>query len=278
MRKIKVDYHFHPNLPSYVPILKNILSNKKIKNIWKAFEKHGLDVVFITEHSYKHPKRSFEMLEKTRPVNSKTLLIPGIEVLTKEGTDMIVFAKNKKDIYSHQELLLSKKFKLVDLVKFIKKHPKLHGIVTHPYVPGMTGIVENNGIEVAKWAAKELGMVEVYNCSFTALIQIANSLKLNKILKKKYKQILDTAEAPKTILDKNTILTGGSDAHRPWQVGDYMELEIQENDDIFQALLTKSGKINRKNKQIIPLIMDIFTVTREIIMKKTHLYSIDKSL
>jgi hypothetical protein len=278
MRKIKADYHFHPNLPSYVPVLKKILSSTKLKKIWKAFEKHDLDVVFVTEHSYKHPKRSFEILEKTRPAGAKTILIPGIEVLTKEGTDMIVFSKDKKDIYSHQELLTPKKFTVEDLVKFIKKHPELHGIVTHPYVPGKTGIVQNNGIEIAKWAVKELGMVEAYNCSFTALIPIVNFLKLNKILKKKYAQMLETAEAPSEILDEKTILTGGSDAHRPWQVGDYMELEIEENDDIFQALLTKSGKINRKNKKIIPLFLDIFTVTREVIMKKAHLYSIDKSL
>jgi len=278
MKKIKVDYHFHPNLPSYVPILKKILSNNKLRKIWKAFEKHDLDVVFVTEHAYKHPKRSFDLLEKTRPAGAKTLLIPGIEVLTKEGTDMIVFAKNKKDIYSHQELLTPKKFTIIELVKFIKKHPELYGIVTHPYIPGLTGIVQNNGMETARWATKELGMVEAYNCSFTALIPIVKFLKLNKILKKKYEQIISTAEVPPSFLYENTIITGGSDAHRPWQIGDYMELEIDENDDIFQALTTKSGKINRKNKKLIPLILDAFTVTREIIMKKAHLYSIDKSL
>ncbi|MFA7685808.1 MAG: hypothetical protein WCX95_03335 [Candidatus Gracilibacteria bacterium] len=276
--QIKVDYHFHPNFPLFIPFLGRSLANKRARAIWKAFEKNKMDVVLITEHSYKHPKKSFEILELNKPRNAKTLIVPGIEVLTKEGTDLIVFSKNKQDVYSYSELLIPWKLKMAEVVKMISQKDSLKGIVVHLYTPGATGIIKNNGIEEAKKAIKQLGFVEFYNCSFTALIQLFDSLRLNKILKKKYVQMINTATAPNELCYENTIVTGGSDAHHPSEIGDYMEIECDNAKNFFDIITTKSGKIIRRKKYILTLIPNTVTVSREWLMKKLHLYTVDKPL
>lgn len=133
--KIKVDYHFHPNLPLFLPFFKAYLSNKRARAIWNEFTKHKLDAVLISEHAYKNPRKTFEILEKNKPKNAKTQIIPAIEVLTKESTDVIVFAKNKKDIYYYPELLTPRGLSMKELVSLINKDPLLYGIVVHPYTP-----------------------------------------------------------------------------------------------------------------------------------------------
>lgn len=235
-------------------------------------------MVIISEHSFKHPKKTFEYMEKTKPENAKILIIPGIEILTKEGTDMIVFARDKKDIYSYRELLTPRKLRVLELIEFIKNHKQLRGIVTHPYTPGKSGIVNSHGVEITKFAAKELGMVEAHNCSFTALIRLLEILQLDKIMKKKYFQMINTETAPEEILDENAIVTGGSDAHRHWEIGDHMLIEIDTGKDIYATATTKSGKIVRRKKYILGLLPNLITVCREWLMRVLRLYSADKPL
>ena len=277
--QIKVDYHFHPNLPFFLPILGNYLSKNKAKNIWKSFEKHGLDMVMITEHSFKHPKKTFEYLEKTQPKNSKTLIIPGVEVLTKEGTDMIVFAKDKNNIYSYTELLTPQKITTLELISFIKTHKSLHGITTHSYAPSKTGIIRNNGIETTKYAIKELGMVEGYNSSFTPLIRLFQILRFNKILKKTYADMLKAEEIPKSLIpNKKIIITGGSDAHHCWEMGSHINIEVDANKDLYTEAITNSGIMIKAKSPIYHLLPSSITILREGIMKKLKLYSKDKYL
>ena len=85
MKKIRVDYHFHPNLPTHWPFFKRYLCNIKARAIWKAFEKNNLDVVLIADHVYRNPKTQFEILRSQKPKNAKTIIIPAIEYLTMEG-------------------------------------------------------------------------------------------------------------------------------------------------------------------------------------------------
>lgn len=40
---VRVDYHFHPNLPLIVPFLGKYLCKRKAEKIWRAFEQHQLD-------------------------------------------------------------------------------------------------------------------------------------------------------------------------------------------------------------------------------------------
>jgi hypothetical protein len=273
---IKVDYHFHPNFPFFIPLLGEWFSKIKARFIWKAFEKHDLDMVIITEHSFKHPKKTFGHLDAARPKNAKTLIVPGVEVLTKEGTDVIVFAKDKKDIYSHKELLTPRKLSVLELIDFVKKHKELRGIVTHPFTPGKSGIINSHGVDLTKFAVKELGMVEVHNCSFTALIRLLEVSRLHKIMKKIYFQAISTAEAPGIILSENVVITGGSDAHRHWEIGDHMLINVDSKEDVFISATTKSGTIVRRKKYILGLLPNLVTISREGLMRKLRLYSSDK--
>jgi len=281
MKQIKVDYHFHPNLALYMPVFRRILSGQKAKAIWKSFKKNDLSVVVITEHAYKHPKKSFEILEANKPQDATTLILPGIEVLTKEGTDMIVFAKDKNDIYCHQKLLTPWELTTAELIEFIKNHPKLRGIVTHPYTPGATGILNNNGLELTKIAIKEMKLLEVHNCAMITLRKLFELTKLNKILKRKYARVVNTENAPRELIQEDTVITGGSDAHHVYEIGDYMEINmeyINNTDYLFDAITKRSGKIVAKQKSMITLIPNALTVSKEFFMKKLRLYTIDKHI
>jgi hypothetical protein len=102
--------------------------------------------------------------------------------------------------------------------------------------------------------------------------------KLNKILKRIYFQIVSTDAAPQEILTESTVITGGSDAHRHWEIGDYMLIDIDTKIDIYTAIITTSGKIVRRKKYILGLLPNLITVSREGLMRKLRLYSSDKPL
>jgi phosphatidylglycerophosphate synthase len=272
--KIKVDYHFHPNLPIFIPVFQKWLRPWKAHAVWKGFKDHNLDVVFITEHSYKSPKLSFEILEKHRPKNAKALLIPAVEALTKEGIDILVFSKNKRDIYSQKRLLCPYEMTMDEVVELITKNKKLHGIVVHPFTPGTTSIVDHLGEKKTKEIIEKLKMVEIHNYSFASLQKWMKKFGLNKIFKKLHKKIGNTTKVPARIIPKNTILTGGSDAHQVSVMGDYMEIEIEKGEDLFEVVTKKTGKGHSIEKSPLFMSLCIISSMKEFLIKKLGLYKL----
>lgn len=278
---LRVDYHFHPNLPLIIPFLSKYLCKRKSEKIWQAFERHNLDAVIISEHSYKRPKTSFQILKKYKPKDAKTLIIPGVEAITKEGIDIIAFAKNEIDIYSQKDLITPWKLTLDEAIKLIKNNEKLFGIVVHPHTPGTTSIYRIGGTEVTHNAIEKLGFLEKHNCSFTISIRLLKKLGLHKIFKKKYHQMLNTEVAPLDLIKKNTITTVGSDAHHIKEIGNFAEIEIPDNEkDIFKIITTKSGIWHKKDKEnFLTFLQNIlFTTPLEFFIKKLRLYKIDKPI
>lgn len=274
MKKIRVDYHFHPNLPLFVPVFGRWLREWKAYSIWKAFKKYKLDVVFVAEHSYKNPKFTFEVLESFRPKKIKTLLVPAIEVLTKEGTDVMVFAKDPEYIYSQKELLEPEEFTIEELINYIKKNKNLYGIVVHPFMLGTTSIIDNCGEKTTHEAIKEFGFLEMHNYSFDALLRSMKFLRLDKIFKKIYSRILKIEKVPDKFLHKGAVFTGGSDAHHAAGIGDYMEIEINENEDLFEAVTTRQGIGHPRRKSMFMSLIGVLTPFKEFLVKRLYLYKI----
>lgn len=274
MRKIRVDYHFHPNLPLFVPVFGRWLREWKAYSIWKAFQKYKLDVVFVAEHSYKNPKFTFEVLQSLRPKGVKTLLVPAIEVLTKEGTDVMVFAKDPEHIYSKKELLEPEELTLLELIDYVKNDKKLRGIVVHPFMLGTTSIIDNCGEKDTHKAIKEFGLLEMHNYSFDALIRAMKFLRLNKTFQKIYSRILKIEKVPAEFLHKGVLFTGGSDAHHAAGVGDYMEIEIDDDEDLFTAVTKKQGIGRPKRKSMFMSFIGILTPFKEFLVKRLYLYKI----
>ncbi|MBU1992648.1 MAG: PHP-associated domain-containing protein [Patescibacteria group bacterium] len=274
---IRVDYHFHPNLP----LLNKTLSKKKACAIWRELGRNDLDVVVVTEHNYKNPKTQFELLESQKPKNTKTTIFPGLEFLTKEGVDTIVFTKDKKDIYSKKKLLEPRSLNMEELIDYVKKDKKLHAIVTHPCTPGMTSILRKCGRPTTLNALHAFGKIEVHNCALDVLEVIIRKPLLNKIFCKKHSQIKDTQNAPSDLIVDGVQRTGGSDAHQIGEIGSCMEINekyVSDKDKLFDIITSKSGTFHRKEKPPSTLVIGIGTTFKEWMIKKARLYTIDKPL
>ena len=46
-KKIRIDYHCHPNLPLFLPVINLFLARIKARALWRVFARHNLDVVFL---------------------------------------------------------------------------------------------------------------------------------------------------------------------------------------------------------------------------------------
>src|SRR3989339_234840 len=279
---LRVDYHFHPNFPLGVPLLGHFLSRRKARRIWRAFSRHGLHLIFVSEHVYKRPRRAYEFLQAQRPGEAGTHLVPAVEYLTSEGVDIIVFAEKPEHIYCHRDLLTPWKLSAAAVVQTVLDDAHLQGIVVHPCTPGATSILRKCGKEFTLRAIGDLGFLEVHNCSNAVLQEVFTVLKLEKLLHTKYQQIVETKHAPSYLRVDGAVCTGGSDAHFVWEIGDCMEISVEHSGDfssLFALAVSRSGSFRereRRYKRALPL--SGLTVLYEWLLKKTHLYTVDEPL
>lgn len=264
---IRADYHFHPNF--------NFESRRsreqRAHDIWRAFELHELSLVLVTEHSYKSPKLSFELLAKHRPEGAKCHIVPGVELLTKEGVDMIAFSLEADYLYAQTDLLTPWKLTVEETVSHIANDPKLYGIVVHPHTPGATSIVRTCGKERSINAIRTLGFIEKHNCAFRLLRPLLEGTGAKHINKAKYQQVLDTQTAPEYLTKEAKILTVGSDAHDPVEIGDCAVIDKPYKDDykyLFEMAITNSGELKEGNEApLSSFITSMGTVFSEAVTK-----------
>jgi hypothetical protein len=226
--KLNVDYHFHPNLPK-----NNRRKSEKVDKIWNAFGTFNLDAVLVTEHAYKDPADAYFSLKDQSLKNTK--IFPGVECLTSEGIDMIVFSK-KESIYDYSELLTPYNFSIDELVQFIAGNKDLNGFITHPYTPGTTSIVKIKGEEVARENLNSLGAIEVHNSAFDNVLPYLQHLPLSKVRRMK-----KTSVCPEEFYKdaKINFYAGGSDAHHVHEIGSHFRIDRKK--DIFHSIINNSG-------------------------------------
>jgi len=240
-KEICVDYHFHANLPK-----DDKKAEKHIKEYWKWLDESGIDVVLSTEHVYKNPKRAFEFLNKFKPENK--VVIPGMEYVTKEGVDIIVFSKDEK-IYDYSEL---KTFSMTldKFLDFVATNEDLYTFVTHPYLKSKTGIVKNlgykkfqevlervNALEVISGNALKQKLFKFYLLNLFSKSNFCFKQKINFPNKKFY--ISREDYDPKKI----SFIAVGSDAHQFGEVGNCLKLKY-DGGDVFERLVnSKDGEI-----------------------------------
>lgn len=218
-RQLFVDYHFHPNF--------NFSSNRSIykraTKIWRAFNAHRLDVVVVSEHSWKRPVESFRLLQLYRPPGVKVVLLPGVEVLTREGLDVVVFGSCRswyEDPILHS-LLKPYVLKVNDVVEIVSaERSRLAAFLPHPYTRGTTGSVEFFGRERAVALAERLGGVEASNNSYGNALSLTRRLG-SRILPSTYRRMHLTARLDEAFLDSaaGAFYAHGSDAHFPEEIG-----------------------------------------------------------
>lgn len=241
---INTDYHFHPNLPKDEK--KAIL---KAKNCWKEFQKNNINCILVTEHSFKNPERAYEIMYKTKPKNC--FCFPGIEYLTKSGSELILFSFDEKiyDISKLNKTLIS----IEEVIDVLKKpeNKNIAFFIPHPYHAGTCSVINNKGYPFYKKVVNEINAVEISNGSYDVL-NIFLELKFFKIIKKIFKKksyfIKKTTTLPKKDYPKKIkFLACGSDAHVVSEIGNYYKIKIQNNKtitkkEVFKLISNNKGK------------------------------------
>lgn len=218
-RQLFADYHFHPNF--HFSSERRV--TKRANKIWDAFSAHRLDVVVVSEHSWKRPVESYEVLQLHRPPGVKMVLLPGVEALTREGLDVVVFGRCRTWYEDPllRPLLRPYALRLDEVVEIVSsERTRLAGFLPHPYTRGTTGSVEFFGREAAMELAERLGGVEASNNCYGNALSLTRRVGA-KILPLTFERMHLTARLDEEFLDSaaGAFFAHGSDAHFPEEIG-----------------------------------------------------------
>jgi len=232
----RIDYHFHPNLPSNEEKAK-----EQCSEFWKKFKEKKIGCVIVTEHAYKNPERAYKLMKETKP--EEIYLFPGIECITRDGVDLIVFSK-EESIYKYRELT-SFSLSYIDLVHFLHNHSELHGFVTHPYTLGQTSVVKKLGESAYLHSLNKLGAVEISNSSFNNVKPLLQKRGIRSFAHKKVNQINKVENLKHSLPPKDIkFLAAGSDAHHVEEVGNCYEVDDTAStiDEAFKLVSYNRGR------------------------------------
>jgi len=257
--EIRVDYHFHPNLPK-----NSARGSRKANQVYKKFRDFGIRAVIVTEHVYKDYIRAWEIMKKHR--TDDILIFPGIEYTTKENIDVCLFSETE-EIYRHKFTPFQKTYE--EMVDFIEREPKIFGFVTHPFTLGRTSIVRKKGEEFTKKMINKLGAVEAHYTVFSELKTTLQKLGLSKAMTSLMDKINRNENLPKEFYpQKINFLAGGSDAHHTWEIGTHLKVSLQ-NDDIFYSITnnTKLKKAGERKSSAPQKLLSLSTTFQEACLK-----------
>jgi hypothetical protein len=263
---LRIDYHFHPNLPADE---KKALT--RCRAHWQAFLSHGINVVIITEHVFKDFERAYRLMNQTKP--PQVFCLPGIEYATRESSDLIIFSYSDT-IYTHPEFSPFA-LKYEEAVDLIEQQPAWRSFVPHPYTPDVTSVRNTRGDQFYRHIVNRLGAVEISNSSFLFMERILVRFPWRYIGGKFLRRIVKIKSLPlDEYPDKIKFLAVGSDAHHPWQIGSHLLINNFEEDptlqNIWQAISSRTGITQiAKPVRVIPHFFQfIHTVVQESKMRR----------
>lgn len=277
---LRIDTHVHPNLK----LFSRYLTRRKARKMWQAFTNHHLDAVIVAEHAFKQPVQAFGAMKRYRPNGAHTHLIPGVEALTKEGIDVIVFSRDEY-IFQQKDILTPYKLSFEELVLRIEQDDRLYGVVTHPFVLSATGMIAHYGIDQIRQSIQRLQFVECHNMCLWYLRIVFEWLGLSRRFPRLYRSFLSTEDVPRDIIGSG-IVFGGSDAHHPWDIGSHLQVHTQHTalyDAVFDALITSTHRrcfvVHKPDSVLLlSLVTSFITAPLEIIKKQWRLfYTLDLS-
>lgn len=240
-----VDYHFHPNFN-----FRSRRIGRRSRRIWDAFERAELDIVICSEHCWKRPADSYHRLIDARPDEAQTMVLPGVEILTTEGIDIVVFG-HCPSWYEDTHLgecLEPFSTPLSEVIDRVVDSHDASGFIPHPYTAGQTGVIKHFGREGSRDLAAKLGAIETSNNAFADTLSFTNWLGPKMFPKTQEKMIL-TQQLDDNFaddLDLNFVAVG-SDAHCPREIGYGVHLEVDSKpesaEEAFRAMMTNQNAI-----------------------------------
>ncbi|MBU6301532.1 MAG: hypothetical protein KGS60_08265 [Verrucomicrobia bacterium] len=215
-QQLFVDYHFHPNFRF------GRREGRRAGRIWNAFTQHDLGVVVVSEHNWKRPRESFELLAGHRPPDARTVLLPGAEVLTREGLDIVVFGSDPAWYHDRHAsgLLQPYRMSVEETVDFVSSRDGMAAFLPHPFTRGTTGAVDFYGEKLAATLAGRIGGVEVSNNCYDDCLKMVGRL-CSRVLPETHRRMSLTQSITEEFLDLAGagFFAHGSDAHFPGELG-----------------------------------------------------------
>ncbi len=271
---MRIDCHFHPNFSflNYKGI------QKKSKKIFEKFNQHKIDAVIVTEHVFKKPYQAFQKLKQNQPSNSKTLLIPGVEAVTREGIDVIVFSACEY-VYTQKDIMKTWGLPITNLLEKVANDPRLNAIVPHPFLASSQGIIKNLGLDEFKKLLPKIDLVEKHNACFNSLIDSLQQINIKKI----FNPLIDSLKKTQTahnLLDTH-LFTGGSDAHHTWNIGSHLRLmtaKAKSNQEAIAKLLSEVEREMIFIKSQMPKIPDLLINGMTALTELASLYILKPQL
>lgn len=106
--RLRVDLHFHPQLPA-----DEEGATKKARAILNKIKRLGINVIVTTEHAYIDSERDYKLMMLVKESDFKDLpliILPGIECITKNNIEIIVFSKYGEFEYNLKQIKQIRKY------------------------------------------------------------------------------------------------------------------------------------------------------------------------
>jgi hypothetical protein len=217
MNTLRFDYHVHPNFPR-----SRGRAERRARAWWRAFSRAQLNGVVISEHSYKQPIESFDRLLRHRPANATTEIFPGVEVLTKEGVDLVVYAENAAALRPARALLMPWGLSYEDAVHEIASRG-LSAYVTHPAGAGKTSVGKHKGCDFTRTMVARVGAIERHNAAYLDVARFFERLP-HALIGRALRVCDERSHTPEEFYHGVAVRfwAGGSDAHHPSELGSHV--------------------------------------------------------
>ncbi len=219
MATLRIDYHVHPNFPR-----SRARATRRAHAWWRAFARTRLDAVILSEHSYKQPIASFELLSATRPRSARTEVFPGVEVLTKEGVDLVVYADSLDALRPARALLQPWGLSYEAAVHEIGSRG-LSAYITHPAGAGKTSVGKHKGCDFTRAMLAKVGAIERHNAAYLDVEHFFE--RLPHTLMGRFLRVCDErSHTPEEFYHGVAFRywAGGSDAHHPSELGSHVAI------------------------------------------------------
>jgi hypothetical protein len=212
---LRVDMHVHANLPRG-----EARAARRARRWWEAFRAHGIDAVVSTEHCYRDFRRAFAVLRRHAPPGA--VVLPGVELLTREGVDLVAFHPDAS-LYDDAAILEPYGMEAEALAARLNAGGWAW-YVPHPFTPGTTSVFRLGALRARRVLRAARG-VELHNAALAPAIELSRRTRLARVLRKAHARALKLERLPRVFAPRDGFLAVGSDAHRPSCAGAALEIE-----------------------------------------------------
>ena len=230
--RIKIDMHVHAALPK-----SEAKAKKKVQAFWEEIKKAGISVIISAEHCYKNPERAFNVFASNCPKGC--VVLPGSEILSKEGIDIVVFHKDSS-IFKEKKLLEPFGMEVNRIIDYLNKKGYAY-FIPHLFTLGGTSIFKI-GKQKALKMMKKAKSVEVHNTSFSGAKFCLKQTGVCRVFNDLYKRMENVENLPQPYWKSVKFVSGGSDAHTPQSIGSYLSIQTKYLDaaNVHKAIISNN--------------------------------------